>query len=301
MSECNSATLNLAVPEPNCLGKDDPIMMMEIDEDPYCLNNRCYEKSTLMQLDNGQDPYTRAVFRFDEQDDFQPPNPEAILNLQSRQWTYAPTVQAVLEMAENELNFPVPRANEPYQGSLLQLRDSALRSWIWNLLDAVNNFFPLDSGMSEGDITAEQKQAFLELADDLIHNRVPYSVINMFQLPPFPDPDQMLIDAEDEENAEIENAFQNYATQPLNRDSTGRAYNPSSPNLSPMPSASNMDLDEAEADAELASYEISQNLDSPREEMDVDPLAQFDSFFESDDDDESPRRRRRNQSLEPLP
>ena len=199
MNDCNSVTPNLAIPEVGCSGKIDPITTGEIDEDPYCLNNKCYEKSTLMQLENGKDPFTRAIFTMSADDDYQPPNPTAIERLNSRQWGYAPTVQQVLEMAEAKLNVPIPRATQEYYGSRLELRDLALATWIRQLLEAVGGraireggarlgsttaftstnavvnvaiivsswcfigYFPLDRQLSEATITEGQKQAFLSL------------------------------------------------------------------------------------------------------------------------------------------
>ena len=330
MSDCNSITPNLAVPEPDCLGKYDEILMDDIDVDPYCLNNRCYKKETLMSLENGRDPFSRAVFTMNADDDFQPPNPEAISRLQSRQWGYAPTVQEVLERAEAQLDFPIPRADEPYEGSLLQLRDNAFRTWIWQLLDAVRSFFDIDATLSEANITDEQKQAFLDLGDDLINNRVPYSVLTAFNLPKFPDPDEMLADGD---AAGPQLSPIPYATQPLQRNSeVDEAWDPEivattqSPEFDPMDIEENSEVDEAwdpaivattqspefapmdidansdemqvadqlmESQANVVADQIAQNLDDSNE----DPLAQFDSFFESDND--SPRRRRRNQPFEP--
>ena len=353
---CNSITQNLAIPEPSCLGKTDAIMASEIEDDPYCLNNKCYEKSTLMQLENGKDPFTRAKFNMSADDDYQPPNPEAIEGLQSRQWGYAPTVQSVLELAEKELDFPIPRANEPYQGSLLQLRDNAFRSWIWQLLDATKSFFALDASLSEANITEEQKQMFFELGYDIIHNNVVISVHKAFNLPEFPDPDQLVEQAAAEDR--ILDALNRNDTQALTDtlneigwtdpdldigaavgadldvtdDGTYRhpldfsdeeeeakeeAWDPSVPSTVP----SMADLDAAdEREAEEKAQEISENLnpnfDQQFDAFDAaqladlnlveskdeneDPLAQFDSFFESDSDDDSPRRRRRNQSFQRL-
>jgi hypothetical protein len=295
---CNSITQNLAIPEPGCLGKMDAIMASEIEDDPYCLNNKCYEKSTLMQLEDGKDPFTRAKFNMNADDDYQPPNSEAIEGLQSRQWGYAPTVQSVLELAEKKLYFPIPRANEPYQGSLLQLRDNAFRAWIWQLLDATKSFFALDASLAEVNITEEQKQMFFELGYDIIHNNVVTSVHRAFNLPEFPNldvPDDGQYrhpldfsdsDFSDEEEEAKEEAWQSVpSTVPSMADldaADEREAQEISENLNP-------DFDQRLQDAlrPLEQFDAAQwadlNLVESKDENE-DPLAQFDSFFESDSD-----------------
>ena len=55
--------------------------------------------------------------------------------------------------------------------------------------------------------------------------------------------------------------------------------------------------DQAEEKAEEKAEEIVQELENKVAEED--PLAPFDSYFESDSDDDNPTRRRRNRSFEP--
>ena len=369
MNDCNSVTPNLAIPEVGCSGKIDPITTGEIDEDPYCLNNKCYEKSTLMQLENGKDPFTRAIFTMGADDDYQPPNPTAIERLNSRQWGYAPTVQKVLEIAEAKLNVPIPRVTQDYYGSRLELRDLALDTWIRQLLEAVGGrairdgsarlgrmgsgtednvaiivsswcfigYFPLDRQLSEATITEEQKQAFLSLSQDLINGIVPTSVMNIFYLPPFPDvpPAQATVPApsspdwdpppSDDEN--LDSAIAAFVGDRANTtadlgfpnldvggsflnnewDSTVRQSEWSSAPTND--GSANMSIDEfgddfialqdqAEDQAEEKAEEIVQELENKVAEED--PLARFDSYFESDDsDDDNSTRRRRNLSFDP--
>ena len=157
-STCDSPRKDEIRSNRGCIGVVDPISLQSIQNDPVCLNNRCYDVRSITS-NRGKDPLTQVMAS----------DPENLVrNERSASADYGmyPTVSTLMDIAEQALPMSISM-NEQYEGSLLERRNDMVVTYVSSFMEALGFEYDM-TPMTQMYLSEDLQRELIDLAKPAI-------------------------------------------------------------------------------------------------------------------------------------